>query len=186
MHKIDIESYNLVDIDDVQYVKSDNFETLYDITVDETNDFFVRCKDNKYLLMHNCDGSHVASMILGLFKRFAPNLFKEGRICRLMTPLIISKDSKGKIVNYFFNVTDFKKWESENKNNKLKHIYLKGLGSWERDDLITLIDKFGFEHFVLEYNLDEDGETYIEDWLGNDAEKRKNHLRQYSFDINKA
>lgn len=135
---------------------------------------------------NDADGQHITSMLIGWFKRFAPNLFHEGKICKLITPLIIVEDSKGKILHYFFNVPDFKKWEASNKGNKNKITYLKGLGSWERSQLIDLINTYGLDKFLLEYKLDKDGETYIEDWLGSDPEKRKQYLREYSFDINQA
>lgn len=135
---------------------------------------------------NDADGSHLTSMLLGWFKRFAENLFDEGRICRLITPLILIKDSKDKIVEYFFNVQDFKVWEQTHTSNKLKFNYLKGLGSWERSDLISLIDKYGLDNFIQQYKLDSEGNAYIENWLGNDAEPRKVYLRDYSFDIDKA
>lgn len=132
----------------------------------------------------DADGSHLTSMLIGWFKRFSPNLFNEGKLCKLITPLIIIEDNKGKILQYFFNVADFKEFEKKQPNFKGTIRYLKGLGSWEREQLIALIDTYGFENFVVEYHLDNEGEVYIEDWLGDDAEKRKKYLREYTFDIN--
>lgn len=132
----------------------------------------------------DADGAHITSMLIGWFKRFSPNLFDEGKICKLITPNIILEDNKGKIVKYFMNLTEFKKWEAINQNNKHKIIYLKGLGSWDRQQLIDLIDSNGLDNFILEYRLDKNGETYIEDWLGSDPEKRKKYLRDYTLDIN--
>ena len=134
----------------------------------------------------DADGSHIAAMLIGWFIKFAPNLFDEGRICKLVTPLIILKDQKDKIVQWFFGVPEFKVWEEKNACHKYKVVYLKGLGSWERQDLIDLIGKNGLQNFILEFRLDEDGKVYVEDWLGSDAEKRKKYLREYTFDINQA
>ena len=63
---------------------------------------------------------------------------------------------------------------------------MKGLGSWDREQLIDIIDANGLDNFIIEYHLDKDGEMYIDDWLGNDPEKRKKYLREYMFDINQA
>lgn len=134
----------------------------------------------------DADGSHITSMLIGWFKRFASNLFDEGKICKLITPNIILEDNKGKIVKYFMNLSDFKKWEAVNTNSKYKIVYLKGLGSWDREQLIDIIDANGLDNFIIEYHLDKDGEMYIDDWLGNDPEKRKKYLREYMFDINQA
>lgn len=135
---------------------------------------------------NDADGQHITAMLIGWFRKFAPNLFGEGRICKLITPLIIVKDAKDRIAQYFFNVPDFKSWEAKNRDHRMKVVYLKGLGSWERSDLTGLIDRNGIQNFILEYRLDEDGKTYIDDWLGSDAEKRKKYLREYTFDINQA
>lgn len=85
------------------------------------------------------DGNHLGSMLIGWFKRFAPNLFDEGKVCKLQTPLVILKDSKGQIKEYFFDLDSFKAWEKANPNSKLQIIYQKGLGSMSTDDIDWLI-----------------------------------------------
>ena len=134
----------------------------------------------------DADGNHITAMLIGWFCKFAPNLFDEGRICKLVTPLIVVKDQKDKMVQWFFNVQDFKAWEAKNPGHRYKVVYLKGLGSWAREDLVELIEKNGLQSFILEFKLDDEGRVYVDDWLGPDAEKRKKYLREYSFDINQA
>lgn len=133
----------------------------------------------------DCDGSHITSMLIGWFKRFAPELFTQGKICKLITPLILLKDAKGKITKWFFNTDEFKKWEKTN-TKKCEILYMKGLGSWERSDLQSIIDKEGIESFIKELSLDDKSENTIEDWLGDNSEPRKVYLRDYIFDINQA
>ena len=135
---------------------------------------------------NDADAQHITAMLIGWFKRFAPNLFRDGKICKLITPLIIVQDKNFKIKEYFFNVQDFKKWENEHPSNKDKVVYIKGLGSWEREQLQELIDKNGLDNFILTYRLDENSNELVEDWLGSDPEKRKKHLSNYTFDINAA
>lgn len=135
---------------------------------------------------NDADAQHITAMLIGWFKRFAPNLFKDGKICKLITPLIIVQDKNLKIKEYFFNVQDFKKWEKDHPSNKDKVVYIKGLGSWEREQLQELIDKNGLDKFILTYRLDEKSDELVEDWLGSDPEKRKKHLSSYTFDINAA
>ena len=135
---------------------------------------------------NDADAQHITAMLIGWFKRFAPNLFRDGKICKLITPLIIVQDKSFKIKEYFFNVQDFKKWEKEHPSNKDKVVYIKGLGSWEREQLQELIDKNGLDKFILTYRLDEKSNELVEDWLGSDPEKRKKHLSSYTFDINAA
>lgn len=133
---------------------------------------------------NDADACHITAMLIGWFRRFAPNLFDEGKIKKLITPLIIIEDKNGKILHYFFTIDEFKKFEATNANYNGIIRYIKGLGGWERSQLIELFEKHGFENFVLNYKLNSDGDVYIEDWLGNDPEKRKKYLREYSFDIN--
>lgn len=134
----------------------------------------------------DADAQHITAMLIGWFKRFAPNLFRDGKICKLITPNIIIQDKNLKIKEYFFNVKDFKQWEEAHPGNKGKVVYIKGLGSWEREQLQELIDKNGLDKFILTYRLDEKSNELVEDWLGSDPEKRKKHLSSYTFDINAA
>lgn len=131
------------------------------------------------------DGSHICSMLLGWFAKFAPNLFDEGKICRLVTPLIIIQDSKGKIVKYFLSLQEFKDYEKSGKKIPGKLTYLKGLGSWERTDLQYLIDTYGFDNFVFDYKMTDDGKIYLKNWLVDEqVDKRKEYIKSFDFDIN--
>ena len=131
------------------------------------------------------DGSHICSMLLGWFAKFAPNLFDEGKICRLVTPLIIVQDNKGKIVKYFLSLQEFKDYEKSGKKIPGKLTYLKGLGSWERTDLQYLIDTYGFDNFVFDYKMTEDGKVYLKNWLVDEnVDKRKEYIKSFDFDIN--
>lgn len=133
------------------------------------------------------DGTHLSSMLIGWFRRFAPNLFNEGKICKLQTPLVILKDSKENIKQYFFDLDSFKKWEAANPNSKLKVFYQKGLGSIERADMEWLMaQNNGISQFLYELNEDSDGFKNVDLWLTGSAEPRKEKLRKYSFDIDLA
>lgn len=133
------------------------------------------------------DGIHLGSMLIGWFRKFAPNLFNEGKICKLQTPLIIIKDNKDVIKHYFFDLDSFKKWEAANPNSRLKVFYQKGLGSIERSDMEWLMQQNGgMEQFLYELHEDSDGFKNVELWLTGDSEPRKEKLRKYSFDINLA
>ena len=133
------------------------------------------------------DGIHLGSMLIGWFRKFAPNLFNEGRICKLQTPLVIVKDNKDAIKEYFFELDAFKKWEEANPNSKYKIFYQKGLGSIERSDMNWLMSQHGgMEQFLYQFNEDKDGFKNVDLWLTGDAEPRKEKLRKYSIDINMA
>ena len=130
------------------------------------------------------DGINICSMLLGWWYRLCPNLYKQHKIYRLNTPVVIVEDQKENIKEWFFNLNDFKKWESTNKDNKLKIVYLKGLGSLSTSQLDFIIQKQGFESLLEEYILDNESDEYFKNWLGPDAEPRKKYMKEYEFDIN--
>lgn len=133
------------------------------------------------------DGIHLGSMIIGWFRKFAPNLFNEGRVCKLQTPLVILKDAKDNIKHYFFDLDSFKKWEVANPNSKLKIFYQKGLGSIERSDMNWLMEQNnGVDQFLYELRQDDVGFDNVDLWMSGESEPRKEKLRKYTFDINLA
>lgn len=133
------------------------------------------------------DGIHLGSMLIGWFRKFAPSLFNEGRICKLQTPLIIVKDKKDAIKEYFFDIDSFRKWEKTSHSSQLKVFYQKGLGSIERSDMSWLMaNNGGMEQFIYELREDENGFANVDLWLTGDAEPRKDKLRKYTLDINMA
>lgn len=139
----------------------------------------------------DADGNFITSQLIGWFKKFAPNLFLNakhdniGRIYKLYTPLVLVKERNGKIKEYFFTMPEFKEWEIKHPDHKYVIEYLKGLGSIQKEDLQAIMASAGgMEPFIKPFVLDNDAHVYIESWLGNDAEKRKSFLREYTFDIN--
>ena len=130
------------------------------------------------------DGINIASMLMGWWYKLCPSLYRQHKIYRLNTPIVIVEDAKENIKHWFFNLNDFKKWEASNKDNKLKIVYLKGLGSLSTSQLDYIIKHQGFESLLEEYTLDDTSDEYFKNWLGPDAEPRKKYIKEYSFDIN--
>lgn len=130
------------------------------------------------------DGIFIANQYVGWFTRFAPNLFNERKIARLITPLVILRDNKDKPVKYFYSLSEFKEFESKNNLDRYKVDYKKGLGSWPKDEFIQLFDTYGFEYFIQDLLMDETGKIYVDHWLNStNADKRKEYLREYTVNI---
>jgi len=141
---------------------------------------------NKVILANDADmdGIFIANQYVGWFTKFAPNLFNEHKVARLITPLVILKDNKETPVKYFYSLNEFKNFESTNDLRKYKIDYKKGLGSWPKEEFIQLFDKYGFEYFVQDLLMDDEGRVYVDDWLnGSNAEKRKQYLRNFTFNV---
>ena len=130
------------------------------------------------------DGINIASMLMGWWYKLCPSLYKQHKIYRLNTPIVIIEDAKENIKKWFFNLDDFKKWEATNNDKKLKIVYLRGLGSLSTSQLDYIITQQGFESLLEEYTLDDMSDEYFKNWLGPDAEPRKKYMKEYSFDIN--
>lgn len=131
------------------------------------------------------DGINIGSMLFGWWYKLCPELYKQHKVYKLNTPVVMLKDGKDDVKKWFFNLDDFRKWEQANKNSKLKVIYLKGLGSLESKDLDYIISQQGFESLLEEYFLDEESAKYIDDWLGSNSEPRKKYIKDFKLDINR-
>ena len=170
-------------------VQNEEFKTIMSIL-----DLDVSSKDtNKQISFEkiliatdaDIDGSHLTSMFLGWFKRFAENLFDEGKICRLNIPLVLLVDKNERVVEHFFNLADFNNWEKQNTNHKYHVEYWKGLGSISKKLLNQLLVKYGLEYFIETYKMDESGKIYLDHWLNDKtSDKRKEYLKQHQLDIN--
>lgn len=128
-------------------------------------------------------GHFIAGQLFGLFYRFGKNLFEEKRIKRLITPLIIVKDTKENIVKWFYTFDEYREFESKNNDKKYKYEYKKGLGSWDQLELEHIIEKDGLEN-MLEVMTIENSAELIDDWLSDKkADRRKEMLDGYEFNI---
>ena len=130
------------------------------------------------------DGKNICSMLLGWWYKLCPNLYKEHKIYRLNTPVVIIEDAKENVKQWFFDLNEFKKWEKTNIDKKLKVVYLKGLGSLSTKQLDHIIEKQGFDSLLEEFTIDNESDEYFKNWLGPDPEPRKKYMKEYSFDIN--
>lgn len=126
------------------------------------------------------DGNAICGLLLVLFSRIAPRMLKEGRICRLETPLLIGLKGD-KVVECHFTFPDHK----DMKPN-LKYFYLKGLGSWTKSRLDQVLDMYGgLDSLITSYTEDDLCNASIERWFSSDTGKRKDVLRGREFHIDK-
>lgn len=128
----------------------------------------------------DADGIHIRALLMAFFGRFAPSLFKNGRIHYLQTPLIAARKN-GKITGYWFDVTSFNQVKDKYKNHQIT--YYKGLGTWSPKDLSELIKREGIEKFIVTIKWEEKSNVSFDEWIGSNSELRKKHLRGKSFDI---
>lgn len=130
------------------------------------------------------DGIGIRALLIAFFSRFGKNLFLEKKIKILRTPLITAIKN-GKIVDYFFNIDEYRKFAKETVDDKIRYKYYKGLGSWEKDELKELFDRDGLEKFIVDLRYDKNSDEVIRNWMSKDCvDERKKFLKGKSFEIN--
>lgn len=108
------------------------------------------------------DGASIFCLLLMFFSRW-PELFSEGRLCRVNTPLYIAR-KKGKPDQYFYTSEEY-----ENADLKGWTVdYMKGLGSLEKNDYKRVVIT---EPFMTTITLDDMEKLNMS--FGNNADKRK-------------
>lgn len=95
----------------------------------------------------------------------------------LVTPVKVVKKN-GKPVRWAYDFYD----ELSPKNGE-EFSWMKGLGSWNIDDLKSIIEKDGLEKMIRLFVFD--NEKVIDEWLGNDSESRKKYILENDFSIAK-
>lgn len=113
-------------------------------------------------------------MIHCFFEQYCPEIL--GQVYRLNTPIAISVKNKN-IVNWVY---DFEK--IKNLSGEIK--YMKGLGSWEKKSLETVIEKDGFENMLMKFQYDENSSEALKDWFeGSRSDIRKEKIRNNDFSL---
>lgn len=135
------------------------------------------------------DGVAISALITGLFSKICPRIVKEGRLCRLHTPLVIGvKKVKNSLAvdDYFFTIPDKK----EMSKPGVEYRYVKGLGSYGgrgAELLKQVIEREGgIEGLMMPIVSDTHSKENLERWLGDSSEYRKKALRGKEFHIDKA
>lgn len=164
-------------------VKMTDLKDILGLQYTKTEQNNINFKDIIITTDFDLPGHFIGGQLIGMLYRFGRNLFEEGRIKRLVTPLMVVTDKKETIIDWFYSFSEYEKFQEKHKSKNYLYDYKKGLGSWSADELETVISKEGLENMLETYVLDEESEKYIEGWLGNDAQHRKDFLTDVKFDI---
>jgi len=135
----------------------------------------IRQEGFKYVVTgtdQDLDGIHIAALITGFYKKYFPNELKNGMLGRLQTPVFFTRGKDKNPKEWFYNLRDIPDERGE---------YMKGLGSWEPEDLEYIIQKDGLESMI---NIFEDTcNLTIDEWLGKDSEPRKKYIQANDFEL---
>jgi len=84
------------------------------------------------------DGDSIAGLLVNFFGKYWPELFEQGRICRVMTPLVVVQKGSERIA--FYTNEEFEAWAAGVKDIKKWDVgYKKGLAALEDEDYQSII-----------------------------------------------
>jgi len=175
MQKININDYNLLDIDYINVVENDIIS--YDIEVEDDNSYYIS-HDNNLILTHNCDGNHIKGLLINFFEYFFPELLDLNFLFEFVTPIIKAQYKKD--IKYFYKLNDYNEWKTTQNSIKYKIKYFKGLGTLEPNEAKKFFKDIN-KH-LIKFNYDKSDETKnIIDLVFNKkrAEDRKKWLLDY-------
>jgi DNA topoisomerase-2 len=116
------------------------------------------------------DGSHIAATLINFFNRFWPELFDQGRVYKVMTPLVVAK--KGKESLNFYTNEEFDKWLKKNSAKSWDVEYKKGLGALEDAEYEEIIKN----PYLVQIKNDKEYKESLESWFGKDSQPRKDRI----------
>lgn len=165
MKDIDIKDFILMKPQSIKKIKQET--ELYDIEVDSVNNFFIKA-NNCDVLSHNCDGNHIAALILNLFAKWFPETLKENKIFKLDTPLLSHEENGER--KYLYSLEDV-----DPKKEMKKVRYLKGLGSLDVKDWDYIFKNLN--KLLTKFKSSQKSNKYLDVAFGTDSRYRKNWLK---------
>lgn len=121
------------------------------------------------------DGDSIASLLINFFNKYWPELFNQGRIFKVMTPLVVAK--KGKEVKPFYSNEEYSEWEKKTGARGWDVEYKKGLAALEDVEYRDIIHS----PVLVKIQNDTMYKDSLSNWFGSDSEPRKEKLLKLSI-----
>lgn len=151
-----------------KFISNVELSNLYTIIKSEGYEQIVFATDE------DLDGIHIRSLLSGFVRKYLKEY--QNKIGILETP-IIAVFKNEKIQRWTYSLDE----KLELKNNE-SSFYFKGLGSWEKDDLQTVIKTDGINKMIVPLEFIDCDES-LDEWLGTDSEPRKKYIIKNEFSI---
>ena len=116
------------------------------------------------------DGDAITGLLINFFARYWPELFEQGNIFKVLTPLVVAK--KGKDVLSFYSKEEYAEWESKNNSKSWNVEYKKGLAALEDEEYEIIIKT----PRAIELKNDPIYKESLHSWFGGDSSLRKKKL----------
>jgi DNA topoisomerase-2 len=121
------------------------------------------------------DGDSIAGLLINFFNKYWPELFEQGRVFKVMTPLVVAK--KGKDVKPFYSNDEYSEWEKRTGAKGWDVEYKKGLAALEDVEYRDIIHS----PVLVKLQNDKNFKESLTDWFGSDSEPRKEKLLKLSI-----
>jgi len=117
------------------------------------------------------DGNSISALLINFLGKYWPELFEEGRVCKVETPLMVAK--KGKETLSFYSDEEYKEWETKQRSLKSWDIeYKKGLAALEDEEYKEIIKNP--QVFIL--TKDNEFDSTLDIWFSKDSSPRKKKI----------
>lgn len=117
------------------------------------------------------DGDSIAGLLMNFFGKYWPELFDQGRICRVMTPLVVVQKGSERIA--FYTNDEFEEWSKRTKDLKKWDIgYKKGLAALEDVDYKDIIQSPN----LFAISGGKELKPTLEAWFAGDSSIRKQKI----------
>ncbi len=121
------------------------------------------------------DGDSIAALLINFFNKYWPELFEQGRVFKVMTPLVVAK--KGKEVKPFYSNDEYSEWEKKSGAKGWDVEYKKGLAALEDVEYRDIIHS----PVLVKLQNDKLYKESLTNWFGSDSEPRKEKLLKLSI-----
>jgi len=124
------------------------------------------------------DGNSISALLINFFGKYWPELFEEGKILKVETPLMVAK--KGKETLSFYSDEEYKEWEQKQKSLSSWNIeYKKGLAALEDEEYQEII-RSPRSYFLTK---DNGFNSTLNIWFAGDSTPRKKKILGESVEI---
>lgn len=114
------------------------------------------------------DGDSIAGLLINFFGKYWPELFEKGRICRVLTPLVVVEKASEK--HCFYTNTEFEEWLKKTPHpNKWDISYKKGLAALADDAYMAIIKN----PKIVVLSPGDNMSLVLNNWFGSDPSARK-------------
>ena len=113
------------------------------------------------------DGNHIALLLLSFFSEMLPDMLKEGRIMRLLSPTHLVKAAGQEF--FFYSDEEFRK-----RTVRGETVLVKGIGELTAGQIKTSM--FGSKQHLVPFNWTPEDDALLRNFMGDDIEFRKDYL----------